>query len=1167
MNNGNTWPAHTAHVHGGGQQVIFAIAEPSARAAWWKAGYGNPYDGAHGLLADLCQNSDTASIGLGMALVINNNGCPQLILGKRAVHGSQESWMDNHDTCISVPEASTLQGGCPSILSTDYGTFAECAEWSYHPTTGEQMHPCLRRTDHLQSSFNFRPVQAWVDSLETEPNKPHQIQVVFNELNKRDMASQYAERATHPRPQDTFTPAWSIYIDGEVFASSTYINPVTLERFPTADQPPHDSTNGHLSYVSFMGFNAAQHLLPAEAPVLSDIITPTMRLYVGTDGLEYNHWWVDDPSGEPADIAVHAEYLSPAPDYKVYQRRQNNPVMNSHPFSGNVEFVALHKTAFTPQQVRSQWASGIPNRPPRIPSSLTALSVYEDDCGVLQLPSTDDDVTRFGKVQPVQWNVISTANPVYSDAACTQQVLPSETNLNPSLYYKSPSNNFVGPFGSMVVRAHDGIDFSRTRTITLSIDPVVDGPVINDATVEMEPLSAVGIVFSGTSADTGGDAEVGFRIKIVSLPATGRLYSGDFSQGALVSGPPLSIGDITTSSTVYYESLSSVTTASRIAQTESFQVRGVAPPGQNDAESPHVANVTVNVLSALRPVTTAVVGVEDSTFLVKLRTFYAGSRSDLTFQLVAQTDVTLFQSDGAPVTSSSVDSPVVLDGPVIDCEDDANYKCTYLGAKPAANIIGRRLSVTSSATFSYQVVANGVTSNPVPVAISISNILDPLSEFVCTPLFNFSRAALTVVYPLADGGINITDTDGGAGGAGWAYVQISTSSFTFDVTLAGSPGADFVQTPSVTSYQTYPQKAYDMVGYCPAVCTTTATSLQSATNGYECSGCLTRSDVVRGVNSFRAVMAPNMIMDTLRSIRIAISEQGYVANWDDQMFVQVIKFDNTSRSGYETNCTIELSAAEEPFFEVYGLEGQCFFHSSIDLFTRIIQLAGCVWFDWNGTVFWWFRGNGLANGYIYRFLFYVWWFLFLGVLFLCCACACFCAGQSFVRYVLTTLRMQRAFLERDEIKRRGPRLEAGFVQTVLLYGTCYGFFCCCPSLCLPGRENDKPLFQKLRYWLWAYVTCKIFPQLRPDDEPVGPTWSEWLWGLFSWVFCYGCSVIPSMAKRKNRDPESDPTSSLLSKLPPASVPLKTSGILPTRRSTDRVDRVERPVLSLKLDSI
>jgi hypothetical protein len=277
---------------------------------------------------------------------------------------------------------------------------------------------------------------------------------------------------------------------------------------------------------------------------------------------------------------------------------------------------------------------------------------------------------------------------------------------------------------------------------------------------------------------------------------------------------------------------------------------------------------------------------------------------------------------------------------------------------------------------------------------------------------------------------------------------------------------------------------------------------------------------------------------------------------------------------------------------MYAEEGVCYFHSSLDLFTRIIGLCVCTWFYWDGPLYWWLRGGSLSGGIVTQVLVGIWFVVVAGLLVLCCCICVCCASVRFVQYVLVTLKKMRDFLDRDEVTRRGPRVEMTFPQAVGLYATCYGFCGFCPGFCRSRRENDPSPFERVQYIFWAYFTCKLIPALKPSDEPEGPTWSEWFWDWFSWFLCRGFGFVPSMRswreRNKERAEEMDRQRAtararrsgevapgkergreplLIDRLPSATVPLKTSAILSTRRPTERVERVERPVLSLKLDSI
>jgi hypothetical protein len=1077
--------------HNSGQMVLFALMEDGATAPWLQ------YTRDSQMLEEMCRAGRPDGIGFGVALVVNQHLCPQLIIGAQRADGGG---------CVTIPE--TQRGGCYAgyVIHPNAGP-----RWMTNGWPGDPL-----AYSYLAPNFNPEVMRTFFDSVIDSPTTPHHILFSVDQLGKKVWKQEVQERHASGLPFDDFVPRWALFIDGVEAVSSISMNQRQMAQYPNALTPPFDATNSD--------FNGASSLLhepssdkstpSAQIPRLDAIITPTMRLHIATDGFVQNSWLV--ASQPPIDPNTFLGMILDTTAMTLLRRR--NPLMNTHPLNAAVEMLALHGRSFSRTEALAHYSAGLPNRPPRILS--TAASVLEDECGQLNLTSIDDDVERYGKLQSVSYAVVSTVYPLYSDPYCTTPVAVGDGSTYPALYYEGPAN-FHGAYGSAVLRAYDGETMGRPRTIALSIDPVVDGPTIASTSATTEALGTVAMTFAGLSADTpGGYAEIGYRVKIVSLPTVGRLFSGNPALGAIVSGPPLAVNDTTTGHVVFYESLHSVVSALTVAQTDMFSVRGVAPPGTNDDESPVVATGTVYILSALRPQTTTAVATEDTNSPITLRTFYTGSALNVQFQIVAQTDLTLYQSNGSVVEAGSEADPVVLTGPVVECPgESSNYKCTYINALPAANVIGRRLSLASTASFGYQVVADGVTSATVTVSVAIENILDPIAGFSCVAQYNFSREAQTVVFPLANGGLNFSDADGGGGEAGWAYVQVTTSSLVF--TVDGVPGNQYTDPPLATQYQTWPEQAYDLVGYCPPTCQTQATSRSTAEGGYECLQCLTPTSNVRLVLSFSAVMAPNLVRSVLDSIVITTDSQGYVPSWTDSLVVTLIKYDNGT--SFTESCTITLDAQAEPYFDPYASKGICYFHSSVDLLSRLIGLGVCTMTYWDGPGFYYLRTGQVAVGIFSRVYVAIFMSVLVLVILACCACACCCTGARVGKYVVDTVRLLRQDVDRRNAERRGPRVEANVVQTLCFYLSCAG---CCgwlSGLCLPRRENDPSLGERLQRVAW-YATCKLIPALKPADEPVGPTWSEWLWDVWSWLLCRGCGVFPSLAKRppKTRLEKPDP---------------------------------------------
>lgn len=1111
----SSWPQRSKSNHHGGQFTLFAIAEPDAMAVWPTS---NPPRGQEALLSNLCQQGSTDRVGLGMALVVNQNGCFQLVLGQQSG--------DPDGSCVAVPNAAVVRDACPSrsqrLDNNGDGTpttwtqrttdqYVRCIEYSNSSDNRDDSATCLRHIEYPFTHFNHHPVKAWIDSLESHPTRPHHVAVVVNRLDNRGLGEEYTARDAVQPGQDDFTPKYSIYVDGQLFTSSTLANAGFLSAHPDAASPPYNEFNDDFKRHEQSRNDANANMLLV-APNLSSIITPSMRLYVGTDGLQSDAWLVAETDGVPVDVnEVEGASQTRLPrdgTYNFNYVKGGNPMRNAHPFIGSVEMVALHGSAFTPAQARTQYSAGLPNRPPRVAAGLVALSVREGECGQLALNATDDDVQRYGKQQPLTWKVVVSENPVYSDAACTQETVDDETYA--ALYYKGLSPDFSGRFGQMAVRAYDGMLYSEQRFVELSVTSVVDGPIVESLIVQTLPSVTVAMPFSAMSVDKPGlAAESGFRLKIVKPPKVGVLFDGD------VRLEPLEAGDITKNSTLFYLSEGAHLTEDAVAYVDTFSVRGVAPSGQNDAVSPVEATGTVNVLRALQTATSSVSGREDETFIITLRAFYIGEPNDIQFEVVDHSDdLTLRQKNTeAEISGESEEAPVALTSTVFQCSSELNYYlCAQVLARPAANHFGRRLQSTSqekhSASLSYRVAAGGFTTATALVSVLIDSVLDPLPSFRCVDQLNFSRLSTNVVTPLSNGNVNFTDVDGGSGDAGWAYLRVKTESYEFGVAL--DVGNKYTQPPLVTQVQVSPQQAYDMVGFCPSLCDTEVSSAASADLGYKCGGCLSGASGARGLTLFEAVLAPDLLQSALDSVQIAINAQGFVSSWTGAVTLTVVKFDNSTRAGFMSNCTISLYAYAEDYFDTYASEGICYFHSSVELLERAIQLAVCAWFWWDGPIFWWLRGNELTGGILTQSLLGVWIigiFLLVG---LCCTLACCCAARLFVRTVLDTLRRLRGLLDRDEIARRGARVEATLPQVICLYGTCYGGCFCCPSLCLPRRENDVSTRGWLRRLLWL-ATCKLLPVLRPKDEPLGPTWREWVWDWLSWLLCRGCGLLPSMA--------------------------------------------------------
>ena len=291
---GYTWPREyvgVPHVGGHGQRVLFAIAEPDARAGWFQAANGRT---DRGLLQDLCRTDAHANVGLGLALVVNDNGCFQLVLGQRSRSSGFDIEYGNE--CITVPSASYADG-CPSAHRPyihDASFYKECRTPSANGVD------CDEWKDNLAMGFDYRVLERFVNDVTQNPTNPHHIVLSVNELDSRSMHTEFAERATHSNADD-FAPKWAIYIDGEVATSSTFLNQDFLNTYPDTHSAPHDNTNAGqnraMRYYGDEQLFGSTLWLPETAPNLNDLITPTMRLVLGSDGLQQDSWWVENADG------------------------------------------------------------------------------------------------------------------------------------------------------------------------------------------------------------------------------------------------------------------------------------------------------------------------------------------------------------------------------------------------------------------------------------------------------------------------------------------------------------------------------------------------------------------------------------------------------------------------------------------------------------------------------------------------------------------------------------------------------------------------------------------------------------------------------------------------------------------------------------------------------
>jgi hypothetical protein len=187
----------------------------------------------------------------------------------------------------------------------------------------------------------------------------------------------------------------------------------------------------------------------------------------------------------------------------------------------------------------------------------------------------------------------------------------------------------------------------------------------------------------------------------------------------------------------------------------------------------------------------------------------------------------------------------------------------------------------------------------------------------------------------------------------------------------------------------------------------------------------------------------------------------------------------------------------------------CFINEK-ELSTSLLVALLCSAFWWEGPTQWALRGGTVdftILGRVGQVVFFaVLGFIIVGL----CFCASVLAGVRFAQYTTVTLVKLRAYLDRDEIERRGKRRERSCVQSTLLWFSCYG---CCgvfKGLCSAGYENGPTWRDRLRGAMRLF-TCWLVPRHYEDGSPP-TTWRWWARDWLSWLTCRGCGVVPELAR-------------------------------------------------------
>ncbi len=649
------------------QYTLWSLAEPNATAGWPE--HNDDFMGLSGACHRKLEPSSTEELmnnsalthahGLGLALVINTHGCPQLVFGKR--YGRSE-WDEN--SCLTIPLGT--EGGC-------------CRGSRY-------LRECIPKylVTEADAGFNVSAQQIFMNSVINDPSTSHHIVVVVRSLS--DDTWEYTAGK----------PSWEIWIDGMLHTSTVYKGSIVQN--VAGDE---DDAKAHL---------------PATPVSLADIVTPTMRLTIASDGYKYNSFEKTDQY--PYDIALSAASPTRLSGSDKRYHLTRPPRHNAHPFSGVVEKVAMYKRALDESEVKQLYLIGRGTRPPEVVEGQT-VQVAEDECSPLEIAAIDPDNEVNASSQIIHFQLEVNDPSVYSDASCLH--LAGVGSPRAALYFKSPITHFHGYYGIIRVRAFDGWAFSiESESVAINVRARPDAPDIYNSTAEVDALGNVEITFPAYDLDLKQNA-TNFRLKVETLPSHGRLYDTNPFNCSFCT--PLSVSEITTGPRVWYQSNTTSISTNRIALVDFFTMSGVSPQ-PNLFFSSVSAFAAVGQITALAPVTTQLAGVEDQPFDVVLQARYPGPIHHVSFRIVGVEVVQLYQTDGSLVTGATTATPVVANG-VTAC---GTYMfCSYFRAEAPANFNGRRLSVAAQPSLSYQVEVLSFVSDIYIVNITIPNSVDPVA--------------------------------------------------------------------------------------------------------------------------------------------------------------------------------------------------------------------------------------------------------------------------------------------------------------------------------------------------------------------------------------------------------------------------------------------------------
>lgn len=189
-------------------------------------------------------------------------------------------------------------------------------------------------------------------------------------------------------------------------------------------------------------------------------------------------------------------------------------------WKGSIYQLAIYNRSLDSTDAAANYAAGIPNSKPFVPSS--DESVLEDTPTLIPLAGSDFDndtiTVELTLLTLVEGSATALRYANGTEVAVTSDDLPLDLDADVSGLVYTPPQDFVGAAGSVTYRARDATKTSLDGVITVTVTAVDDAPVATNASGVAVAEVPIALTMTGTDVDAGdGPASV----RIATLPAEG----------------------------------------------------------------------------------------------------------------------------------------------------------------------------------------------------------------------------------------------------------------------------------------------------------------------------------------------------------------------------------------------------------------------------------------------------------------------------------------------------------------------------------------------------------------------------------------------------------------------------------------------------------------------